>query len=821
MPKYNFRNKKVKPESSSSSSESEDDSDYETVDDSSSESETDSNHSDSESESESEKPTKQKEKVGAAGGAKKKNEKPTKNNKTNKEKDKKKQAAGAAADDGEYNTEEEAEDLYELLSEMFPSKYINQKKEASRKLTALNNVRQVRDHDKKSEKGKKAAATSSSKEKAEKSDKSDTATSSSSSKKSKKAAKSDKHKPLYDNDAEDDENSSDDSDYDPDAEDEDDDDEDDDEDETMDANKINIFFTIDDSSHGFDEFYQTTNADADAECDSEDEEVFMKETYEKVPVPAATPPLQNNLYDTPDVKGESSETTTQKHKNKKRKLAADADDEVVLKDVAQEYLDLVELRKDLTQKLQKSPKNKILRSAVEDCKKSIHKLVKKSRTRNLKQYHKLIKNSGGQKTNEFDYFKTRMSNKEQLKIMEDLKKINKHINVDKPYRLALLQSNIPTHFKALAMQKMNLLRSMEPGDSEYYKIKNWVDNFMRIPFGAYRNLPVQLSDGMSLCQNFMENAKRTLDDCVYGMDDAKMQIMQLIGQWIVNPASIGTAIAIKGAAGIGKTTLVRDGISKILGRDFSFIPLGGCSDGSYLTGNGYVYEGASHGKIVQVLIDSRSMNPVIFFDELDKVSDTPKGEEITGVLTHLTDTTQNSQFHDKYFSEIDFDMSKCLYIFSYNDETKINPILKDRMYRIEIKGYETKDKVVIAKNYLLPKIREMVAFSETDVVIPDETIEYIASNKQFSQDEKGVRNLKRCLEIIFTKLNLYRLMKKEPDTTDTETSSTPATTDQNTNTIIKNSKLQVEFPFTVTKFAVDQLVKINDAPNVSLLSMYI
>jgi ATP-dependent Lon protease len=818
MPKYNFRNKKVKPESSSSS-ESEDDSDYETVDDSSSESETDSNPSDSESESESEKPTKQKEKASASVGGKKKNEKPTKNNKN---KDKKKHAA-SADDDGEYNTEEEAEDLYELLSEMFPSKYINQKKEASRKLTALNNVRQVRDHDKKSEKGKKAAAStksaSTSKDKDEKGD----AAASSSSKKSKKAAKSDKHKSLYDNDAEDDENSSDDSDYDPEA------DEDDDEDETMDANKINIFFTIDESSHGFDEFYQTTTADADAECDSEDEEVFMKETYEKVPVPAATPPLQNNLYDTHDVKGESSETTaTQKHKNKKRKLSTDADDEVVLKDVAQEYLDLVELRKDLTQKLQKSPKNKILRSAVEDCKKSIHKLVKKSRTRNLKQYHKLIKNSGGQKTNEFDYFKTRMSNKEQLKIMEDLKKINKHINVDKPYRLALLQSNIPTHFKALAMQKMNLLRSMEPGDSEYYKIKNWVDNFMRIPFGTYRNLPVQLSDGMVLCQNFMENAKRTLDDCVYGMDDAKMQIMQLIGQWIVNPASIGTAIAIKGAAGIGKTTLVRDGISKILGRDFSFIPLGGCSDGSYLTGNGYVYEGASHGKIVQVLIDSRSMNPVIFFDELDKVSDTPKGEEITGVLTHLTDTTQNSQFHDKYFSEIDFDMSKCLYIFSYNDETKINPILKDRMYRIEIKGYDTKDKVVIAKNYLLPKIREMVAFSETDVVIPDETIEYIASNKQFSQDEKGVRNLKRCLEIIFTKLNLYRLMKKEPDAaTDTATTTTPAsaaptaTTEQNTNTIIKNSKLQVEFPFTVTKFAVDQLVKINDAPNVSLLSMYI
>ena len=81
------------------------------------------------------------------------------------------------------------------------------------------------------------------------------------------------------------------------------------------------------------------------------------------------------------------------------------------------------------------------------------------------------------------------------------------------------------------------------------------------------------------------------------------------------------------------------------------------------------------------------MNPVIYFDELDKISETPKGEEIAGILTHLTDTSQNSQFHDKYFAEINFDLSKCLFIFSYNDESKVNPILKDRMYRIQTKGY--------------------------------------------------------------------------------------------------------------------------------------
>ena len=137
------------------------------------------------------------------------------------------------------------------------------------------------------------------------------------------------------------------------------------------------------------------------------------------------------------------------------------------------------------------------------------------------------------------------------------------------------------------------------------------------------------------------------------------------------------------------------------------------------------------------------MNPVIYFDELDKISDTPKGEEIIGILTHLTYTTQNSQFHDKYFSEVDFDLSKCLFIFSYNDESKVNPILRDRMYRIQTKGYDTKEKMIITRKHLLPKIREQVNFKEDEVVIPDDTLNYIITDEKFSKAEQGVRNLKR------------------------------------------------------------------------------
>ena len=387
--------------------------------------------------------------------------------------------------------------------------------------------------------------------------------------------------------------------------------------------------------------------------------------------------------------------------------------------------------------------------------------------------------------------------------MKDLKEINRHINVEKPYRLALLDSKMPSKCKATALQKLNVLRSMDPGDPEYYKIKNWVDTFMRVPFGIYKSLTIKMSDGIDVSNDFMETAKKTLDDCVYGLDDAKLQIMQMLGQWISNPGALGTAIAIKGPPGTGKTSLVKEGISKILGREFTFIALGGAGDSSFLEGHSYTYEGSSWGKIVQILIDSKCMNPVIYFDELDKISDTPRGEEIIGVLTHLTDTSQNSQFHDKYFSEVDFDLSKCLFIFSYNDESKVNAILRDRMYRITTKGYDAKEKVIIARNYLLPKIREQVNFTEEDIIVPDEVIQYIVSNSSLTMEESGVRNLKRCLEIIYTKLNLFRLVKT------------------GTNIFGKTIDFTVSFPFTVTKKHVDVFIKNDENQNQSMLAMYV
>ena len=180
----------------------------------------------------------------------------------------------------------------------------------------------------------------------------------------------------------------------------------------------------------------------------------------------------------------------------------------------------------------------------------------------------------------------------------------------------------------------------------------------------------------------------------------------MIGKWIKNPNSGGNVLAIQGPMGNGKTTLVKEGISKVLNRPFHFVALGGASDSAYFDGHCYTYEGSHWGRIVQILQDSKCMNPIIYFDELDKISDTAKGDEITHMLTHLTDPSQNSLFQDNYFPGVNIDLSKALFIFSYNDESKVNKILKDRDLALFTLKVLNDDKIKICNAILNPYIRD-------------------------------------------------------------------------------------------------------------------
>jgi ATP-dependent Lon protease len=147
------------------------------------------------------------------------------------------------------------------------------------------------------------------------------------------------------------------------------------------------------------------------------------------------------------------------------------------------------------------------------------------------------------------------------------------------------------------------------------------------------------------------------------------------------------------------------------------------------------------------------MNPVIYFDELDKVSETPKGDEIMNLLIHLTDGAQNDRFQDKYFTGIDLDLSRCLFIFSHNNIEKVNPILRDRMYNINVKGFSLKEKLLIAEEYLLPAALKEAGLHEK-VSINKEILQHVIEN--YTGGEGGVRELKRCIQTIVSKINLLR-----------------------------------------------------------------
>ena len=330
---------------------------------------------------------------------------------------------------------------------------------------------------------------------------------------------------------------------------------------------------------------------------------------------------------------------------------------------------------------------------------------------------------------------------------------------DQPVMFKILNMKTTPEIQAQLLAKYNNLQALDPSSGEYFKMRNWLEKATALPLGIRKEMPAKVSDGPDICQAFMSRAKKCLDEAIYGQEESKLQILQFIASKITNPEARGMSLLLVGPPGIGKTSLIKQGIAKALDWPFQFISLGGDSDASTFSGHQLVYEGSHCGKIVNSLVAAKSMSMILMFDELDKVSTTAKGEEIQNLLVHLTDPTQNAEFEDKYLTGIPLDLSQAMFVFSANDISKIDHVLLDRFMVVRLEGYDAKEKMEIAEKFLLPGALKEVNLAER-IGIPKDVVNHILET--YAKEEQGVRELKRCMEQVAQKLNMLRLFNS-PD----------------------------------------------------------
>lgn len=331
-----------------------------------------------------------------------------------------------------------------------------------------------------------------------------------------------------------------------------------------------------------------------------------------------------------------------------------------------------------------------------------------------------------------------------------------------PSRFRILQLELPDQAKAVALSKLDAMHS-DVLSGESSKLKKWIDGLLSIPFGSLKRPVVSIDEGRAKVNQYLEKARSALNEAVFGHEEPKKKIVQLLCQWIANPTSMSLVLGIQGPPGNGKTTLCRKGIAEALERPFVQISLGGATDASVLEGHSYTYVGSTWGRIAGLIMEAQCMNPVIFFDELDKVSDTPRGEEIVGVLTHLTDHSQNRTFTDRYFEGIPLDLSRALFVFSFNDESKLNHVLKDRLTVIHTEGFNQEAKLRISREYLLPELLTNVGLKKGDIEIGGEELNHLCQRCGVPTEEGGVRGIKQALESVILHVNEIRLTQDLDD----------------------------------------------------------
>lgn len=289
----------------------------------------------------------------------------------------------------------------------------------------------------------------------------------------------------------------------------------------------------------------------------------------------------------------------------------------------------------------------------------------------------------------------------------------------------------PAAAKEMFRKGAEKLERMHPSTPDYSVVYNHLDLMLELPWETYTEDHYDLKKG-----------KKTLDDDHYGMQKIKERILEYLAVLKLKGDMKSPILCFVGPPGIGKTSLGKS-IANAIGRKYVRLSLGGLHDESEIRGHRKTYIGAMPGRILQSLRKVKSSNPVIILDEIDKVGSDHRGDPSSALLEVL-DPEQNNTFYDNYL-EMEYDLSKVLFIATANNLQNIQPALRDRLEIIDLSGYAVEEKLEIAKRHLLPKQKELHGLKNSNFKISDKVLEKLI---QDHTRESGVRELDRQLASI-------------------------------------------------------------------------
>ena len=290
----------------------------------------------------------------------------------------------------------------------------------------------------------------------------------------------------------------------------------------------------------------------------------------------------------------------------------------------------------------------------------------------------------------------------------------------------IMELKLDEKSKEKLLKEADKLTKLPPSSQEAFVIKNYLDTVLDLPWGKYTKAKLSI-----------EKAEAVLEKDHYGLKKVKERILEFLAVHMLNPEIKGQIICLAGPPGIGKTSIAKS-IAKAMGRKYARVSLGGVRDEADIRGHRKTYVGAMPGRIITALQQAGSANPLILFDEIDKLCSDIKGDPSSAMLEVL-DSEQNNAFRD-HFIEVPFDLSKCVFITTANNISAIPGPLLDRMEVIELPSYTAEEKFHIAKEHLVPKQLKEHGLKASQLKIADETLHDII---QFYTKEAGVRTLER------------------------------------------------------------------------------